>query len=145
MGMGLEAPGSQCECCRPRKWNEQGGKGHRCHARRWRLSLEPRSNGRHGSNRYLVRAQLSRPKNPLLKRDPKAQAVITKTVAKARSQTNTTLLQKIAESKQGAGWRFREDPPILTRVDDKTREKVIQGREEYAPQLSPERLSLIHI
>src|SRR5271154_1819897 len=65
-------------------------------------------------------------KNPILKRDPKAQAVITKTVAKAKAQTNTTLLVKPAERSAG-GWRLREDPPILTRVDDKTRDKVIKG------------------
>src|SRR5271154_3063319 len=42
-------------------------------------------------------------KNPLLKRDPKAQAVIEKTVAKARSQTNATLLKKTAERSAAGG------------------------------------------
>jgi uncharacterized protein (DUF2252 family) len=82
-------------------------------------------------------------KHPLLKRDPKAQALIMKTVAKARAQTNATLLKKVAE-RGPDGWRLREDPPILTRVDDKTREKVIRGLEEYAPGLPPERFFMLN-
>jgi len=82
-------------------------------------------------------------KNPILKRDPKAQAVITKTVAKAKAQTNTTLLVKTAERSAG-GWRLREDPPILTRVDDKTRDKVIKGLVEYGEGLSPERFFMLN-
>ncbi len=78
-------------------------------------------------------------KHPILKRDPKSQAVITKTVAKAKAQTNATLLKKIAERSSGGGWRLREDPPILTRVDDKTRDAVIKGLEEYQRGLPPER------
>jgi uncharacterized protein (DUF2252 family) len=83
-------------------------------------------------------------KNPLLKRDPKAQAVIEKTVAKAKSQTNATLLKKTAERSTGGRWRLREDPPILTRVDDKTREKVIRSLEEYAQGLLPERFFMLN-
>jgi uncharacterized protein (DUF2252 family) len=80
-------------------------------------------------------------KNPLLKRDPKAQAIIMKVVAKARATTNATLFKKITEPNPNGGWRLREDLPILTRVDDKTRENVIWGLEEYAPQLPLERFS----
>ncbi len=83
-------------------------------------------------------------KHPMLRRDPKSQAVIEKCVAKAKSQTNATLLKKIAERGSDGGWRLREDPPILTRVDAKTREKVIQGLEEYAPQLPPERFFMLN-
>jgi len=83
-------------------------------------------------------------KHPMLKRDPKSQAVIMKTVAKARATTNATLFKKITERSPEGGWRLREDPPILTRVDDKTREKVIQGLEEYAPQLPPERYFMLN-
>jgi uncharacterized protein (DUF2252 family) len=83
-------------------------------------------------------------KNPLLKRDPKAQALIGKAVAKARTQTNAMLLRKSAERSPSGGLRLREDPPIQTRVDNKTREKVIQGLEEYAAALSPERFFMLN-
>ena len=83
-------------------------------------------------------------KNPLLKRDPKAHAVVMKCVAKARATTNATLFRKITERGPDGGWRLREDPPILTRVDDKTREDVIRGLEEYAPQLPPERYFMLN-
>ncbi len=83
-------------------------------------------------------------KNPLLKRDPKAQAVIMKCVAKARAQTNSTLMKKIAEVDAKGDWSLREDPPILTHVDNKTREKVIQGLEEYAPTLPSERFYMLN-
>src|SRR5277367_2125573 len=83
-------------------------------------------------------------KSPLLKRDPKAQAVIEKTVAKAKSQTNATLLRKTAERGTHGGWRLIEDPPILTPVDDKTREKVIRGLEEYAEGLPSERYFMLN-
>ena len=82
-------------------------------------------------------------KHPWLKRDPKSQAMVTKTVAKAKSTTNATLFRKIVE-RGPDGWRLRDDPPILTRVDEKTREKVIQGLEEYAPALPPERYFMLN-
>lgn len=83
-------------------------------------------------------------RNRMLKRGAKAEAVIAKTVAKARTQTNATLLKKIAERGASGGWRLREDPPILTRVDDQTREKVIQGLEEYWHGLQPERAFMLN-
>ena len=83
-------------------------------------------------------------KRPLMKRDPQADAVIRKSVAKARTQTNATLLTKIAHRSSSGGWNLREDPPILTRVDDKTREKIIAGLEEYAEALSPERKFMLN-
>ena len=64
-----------------------------------------------------------------------AWAVIQKTVAKAKRTTNATLLPKVAQRSHDGGWRFREDPPVLTRVDDETRRKVVASLVEYAEHL----------
>ena len=58
-------------------------------------------------------------------------------MAKAKRTTNETLLPKVAHRSQDGGWRFQDDPPILTRVDDDTRRKVIASLVEYAEHLSP--------
>ena len=44
----------------------------------------------------------------------KAWAVIQKVVAKAKATTNATLLAKVAQRRHDGGWRFVEDPPVLT-------------------------------
>jgi uncharacterized protein (DUF2252 family) len=67
----------------------------------------------------------------------KAWAIVQKTVAKAKRTTNETLLKKIAHRGHDGGWRFQEDPPILTRVDDETRRRVVESLKEYADHLSP--------
>ena len=58
-------------------------------------------------------------------------------MAKAKRTTNETLLPKVAHRTTDGGWRFQDDPPILTRVDDDTRRKVIASLPEYAENLSP--------
>jgi len=78
-------------------------------------------------------------KNPLLNIDPKSEAVINKAVAKASQQTNVALLRKTATRERDGKWRFIEDPPILTRVDAKTRKAVEEALAAYAPTLSRER------
>jgi uncharacterized protein (DUF2252 family) len=86
--------------------------------------------------------------NPRVKMDAKSKAVITKCVAKARQQTNATLLTKISERGVSGRWRLREDPPVLVHVDEATREKIIDGLNEYAESLSLERrymLSRYHV
>ena len=65
-----------------------------------------------------------------------AWAVIQKTVGKAKRTTNETLLPKIAHRRADGGWRFQEDPPVLTRVDDDTRRKVVASLVEYADHLT---------
>jgi len=77
--------------------------------------------------------------NPVVKIDAKSQAIFRKSVAKASTQTNIALLNKVAEKLPKGGWRFREDPPVLTRVDKKTRDEVIQALHDYAPTLYRER------
>ncbi len=81
--------------------------------------------------------------SPLVEVDPKAKAVIAKAVAKAMQQTNATLLSKIAERIVDGAWRLRNDPPVLTRVDPETREKVVQGLNAYGQTLTAERRYLL--
>ena len=66
-----------------------------------------------------------------------AWAIIQKTVAKAKRTTNETLLPKVAHRHQDGGWRFQDDPPVLTRVDHDTRSKIIASLSEYAERLPP--------
>jgi uncharacterized protein (DUF2252 family) len=73
----------------------------------------------------------------VLKIPKQAWALIQKAVAKARATTNETLLPKIARRRHDGGWRFVDDPPVLTRVDDETRGKLVGALVEYAEQLSP--------
>jgi uncharacterized protein (DUF2252 family) len=80
--------------------------------------------------------------------DAESQGVVRKAVEKARKRTNQTLLARVGERRVDGGWRFREDPPILTRVDDATRDAVISGLEHYADTLPRERrfmLSRYHV
>jgi uncharacterized protein (DUF2252 family) len=66
-----------------------------------------------------------------------AWAIIQKTVGKAKRTTNETLLPKVAHRRTDGGWRFRDDPPILVRVDDATQRKVVASLVEYATALAP--------
>lgn len=86
--------------------------------------------------------------NPLARIDPHSAAILEKSVAKAKQQTNRSLLVKTADREVDGAWRLREDPPVLTRVDSATREKVIDGLNEYADTLTRERrymLSRYHV
>ena len=65
----------------------------------------------------------------------KAWAIIQKTADKARRTNNETLLPKVARRGHDGGWRFVEAPPILTRVNDATREQVVASLTEYAETL----------
>jgi uncharacterized protein (DUF2252 family) len=65
----------------------------------------------------------------------KAWAIIKKTTDKARRTNNETLLPKVARRGHDGGWRFVEAPPILTRVDPETREKVVASLTEYVETL----------
>ncbi len=87
-------------------------------------------------------------KNPSVQMDAKSSAVIAKCVAKAKQQTNATLLTKISERGVSGGWRLREEPPVLTHVDESMRDKIIDGLNEYAESLPLERrymLSRYHV
>ena len=85
--------------------------------------------------------------NPVVKIDPKAKAVFNKTLTKALHTDNHTLLPKVADHKKNS-WIFRESPPVLTKLNKATREKVIGSLKSYAESLSPERrfmLSRYHV
>jgi uncharacterized protein (DUF2252 family) len=64
--------------------------------------------------------------------DAKFQAVMRKMLAKARKTTSWTLLEKVARRQADGGWRFIEQPPVLTDVDDVTRDKITASLVEYA-------------
>ena len=86
--------------------------------------------------------------NPRVDMDAKSKAVIAKCVAKAKQQTNATLLTKVSERGVSGGWRLREDPPVLTHVDQEIRGKIIDGLNEYAESMPLERrymLSRYHV
>ncbi|HEX4020405.1 MAG TPA: DUF2252 domain-containing protein [Acidobacteriaceae bacterium] len=86
--------------------------------------------------------------NPLVKIDPKSAAVIQKCVAKAEQSDNHNLLGKVAERGARGQWRFRDEPPILKRVDRATRESVIGGLTDYVHSIPRERsymLSRYHV
>jgi uncharacterized protein (DUF2252 family) len=74
----------------------------------------------------------------------KAWALIRREAAKARATTNETLLPKIAQRRHDGAWRFVEDPPILTRVDEATREKVVAALVEYAENLPSAYQFMLH-
>lgn len=74
--------------------------------------------------------------NPMVKIDPKAMALIQKAIDKAVKSTSATLLPKVAARKGEGEWAFKENPPVLTGIDDKTRREVIRGLELYT-QWSP--------
>ncbi|MGU3537544.1 DUF2252 domain-containing protein [Methylobacterium sp. A54F] len=83
-----------------------------------------------------------------MKIDPASQAIVRKAVEKARRRNNRSLLDQVCERRVDGGWRFQEQPPILTRVDDDLREAVISGLERYAETLPRERrfmLSRYHV
>ncbi len=63
---------------------------------------------------------------------PKFQAVMRKTLAKAKQTTSQSLLGKVARRQADGGWRFIESPPVLTSVDGATRGKIIAALVDYA-------------
>ena len=81
--------------------------------------------------------------HPLFDIDAKSDAVARKCAAKALTQTNATLLTKVAQREVNGRWRFREEPPVLTRVDDATRERIIDGLNLYSRSLPPERAYML--
>ncbi len=77
--------------------------------------------------------------HPVFKPDKKIRKVVEKAVEKAKNCTNVTLLEKVAHRSVGGGWRFLDNPPILTRTDEQTAEKIVNALTPYADTLSTER------
>ena len=73
-----------------------------------------------------------------MKVDNKFRAIVGKVLKKALRTRNDTLLSKVARRQQDGGWRFVEQPPILTSIDEATKQKVIASLVEYAETLPPE-------
>jgi uncharacterized protein (DUF2252 family) len=74
----------------------------------------------------------------------KFRAVVDKVLAKARRTNNAALLAKVARRQADGGWRFVEDPPILTSLDEASRQKVIASLVEYGETLVPEYRFMLH-
>lgn len=81
--------------------------------------------------------------NPLVKADPKSKAVFAKTLAKAQHTDNRALLPKVADQVNGS-WIYRDSPPVLTRLDKTTKQKVIDSLEPYSRTLSRERRIMLN-
>ena len=77
--------------------------------------------------------------NPIYQFNPKTKAVFTKAIAKAERTDNATLLLKSCQRDVDGGWRFFEDPPLLTRVHADTEKKVIGSLIEYCETIPVER------
>lgn len=81
--------------------------------------------------------------NPLADMDAKSEAVSRKAVTKAAQQTSMTLLAKVADKQRDGTWRFHETPPVLTRVDAKTRKSITDTLHAYAATLPRERAYML--
>lgn len=70
--------------------------------------------------------------NPVVKMNAKTRAVFDKTLTKAQQTDNRKLLPKVADRNRSGTWSFRDDPPVLTRVDKATKRKVIEALNRYS-------------
>ena len=57
---------------------------------------------------------------------------------------NRTLLPKVADRKSDGTWKFRDDPPVLTRVDASTKAKVLDGLNRYTNTIPRERRFMLN-
>ena len=108
---------------------------------RWRMST---LQGMGVLDLWYIHTVLDRLDPKLVKADPKSRAIINKAVNKAKKQNNASLLRKVAEKNGNSVWRFKETPPELTRIDDGTKEKIINALSFYSTTVSPERRYTLH-
>lgn len=64
--------------------------------------------------------------------DAKFRAVMRRTLTRAQKTTSSTLLERVTRRQADGGWRFIQEPPVLTQIDEATREKVTTALIEYA-------------
>ena len=69
----------------------------------------------------------------------KTVEIWTKAIAKAKRNTNETLLSKVAAQDEHGKWGFVFDPPVLTKVSKAEAKKVIDSLAEYSETLTRER------
>lgn len=74
----------------------------------------------------------------------KSRAIVKKVLGKALRTTQTAQLAKVARRQADGGWRFVEDPPILSSLDEATRQKVTASLTEYAETLPKEYRVMLH-
>ncbi|GAB5099859.1 MULTISPECIES: DUF2252 domain-containing protein [unclassified Caballeronia] len=69
--------------------------------------------------------------------DASEKETITKTVERAMKRSHATMLAKVAEP-AGKSWRFKVDPPILTRLDAAEKNHVVDGLKPYLQTIAGE-------
>ncbi len=69
--------------------------------------------------------------------DTAEKATIEKAVDRAMKRSHATMLGRVAE-RDGASWKFRHDPPILTQLDDAEKNHVIEGLRGYSQTIAAE-------
>ena len=82
--------------------------------------------------------------NPLVNPDPKSKAVVRKTVSKALHTDNRALLSKVCDRAGDDAWTFRDAPPVLSPVDEATKQKIIDSLDEYSMSMSRERRVMLN-
>ena len=82
--------------------------------------------------------------NPIAKADPKSKAVFRKTLSKAMQTDNRALLPRVADREAEGVWTFRDSPPVLTRVDKTTKQKVIDSLGPYSLTIARERRIMLN-
>ncbi|WP_321476960.1 DUF2252 domain-containing protein [uncultured Paludibaculum sp.] len=80
---------------------------------------------------------------PLDRLDPKYVSLLRRALDKARTQNSDTALDKLAERDAKGAWRLKPAPPVLSRVDGKTRHAVEAALADYVESLPRERRSLM--
>ncbi|OBG99734.1 MULTISPECIES: DUF2252 domain-containing protein [unclassified Mycobacterium] len=79
-------------------------------------------------DRYYLRVE---PEHYTGKVSKGLQAVIQKTISRARSRTSARVFRKITEVGRDGTPRLREDPPVLQHVDEETEAPLVEAVREY--------------
>ncbi|MGJ5819970.1 DUF2252 domain-containing protein [Paludibaculum fermentans] len=80
---------------------------------------------------------------PIDRVDSNYLAMLRRALDKARTQNSDAALDKLAEQSVKGAWRLKLDPPVLSRVDAKTRQAVEAALETYVESLPRERRGLM--
>jgi uncharacterized protein (DUF2252 family) len=77
--------------------------------------------------------------NPLASIDPKSEAIFRKVLAKALATDSRALFPKVVERGRDGSMKFREDPPVLTRVSEALKAMVTEALDRYTLSLPRDR------